>query len=337
MKIRAYTGSVQMFNNDHTIIQGAYIDMSTGDLIYKLARDYYQKEMTQQEIAAKYGLSRIKVSRLLQQGRQEGIVEISLKAPASSRADTEARLADRFGLEEIILADTDGEREILPALGAAAVDYFLRSVEGNETVALTWGTALSAFVQALPVMKFPAMRIVQMLGGLGSPEAEFHGSDLVGRMAARMQASGRILPAPGIVSSAAVREALLKDANIAEGLSRAASADIALVGLGIASADSVLMREGNILTPAEAERLKKAGAVGDISLRFFDAAGNAVPDALDERVIGLSIDEIRRIPRVIAIAGGPAKRRAIGAALRGKTIDVLITDAATGAWLLETE
>lgn len=312
--------------------------MSDEDLLYKLARDYYQKQMTQQEIARKYGISRIKVSRLLQQARFKGIVEISLMAPPSGFAELESELADRFSLDEVVLApeESDGE-QLLPALGRAAADYFVRSVEGGETVGLTWGTALSAFVQALPAENFPQMRIVQMLGGLGSPEAEAHCSGLVGRMAAKLNALGRILPAPGIVAIPEVREALLSDANIAAGLEMASRADLAFVGLGIADPESVLIREGSILNPEEAGRLKEAGAVADISLRFFDDRGCAVEDPVDKRVIGLSLEEIQGIPRTVGVAGGVRKREAVLAALRGSLVDVLITDIATGRWLAEQE
>jgi len=312
--------------------------MGGEDRLYKMARDYYQKQMTQQEIARKYGISRIKVSRLLQQARMNRIVEINLKAPPSGFAELETDLADRFGLDEVVLApeEVDGE-QLLPSLGREAADYFTRSVEGGETVALTWGTALSAFVQALPAENYPQMRIVQMLGGLGNPEAEAHCSGLVGRMAAKLNALGRILPAPGIVSTPEVREALIADANIAAGLEMAAQADLAFIGLGIADPESVLIREGAILKREEVERLKAAGAVADISLRFFDQEGRAVEDPVDQRVIGLSLGEITKIPRIVGVAGGVRKRQAILAALRGSLVDVLISDIATGRWLAEQE
>ena len=95
------------------------------------------------------------------------------------------------------------------------------------------------------------------------------------------------------------------------------------------------MSRGTIMSQQILDELKAAGAVGDISLRFFDEKGSIVRHPINESVIGLNAASIRKIPRVIAIAGGPEKKQAVRGALNSGLIDVLITDYETGMNLLE--
>jgi DNA-binding transcriptional regulator LsrR (DeoR family) len=178
------------------------------------------------------------------------------------------------------------------------------------------------------------MKVVQMLGGLGWPEADSRGTDLTRRVAEAFGAKPRLLPAPGIVNGKMVRDALLTDPQIADTLALAAQADIALVGIGRPTVESVVMQAG-ILTKEEFSQLQAQGVVGDIALRFFDANGEAVQHEICDRIIGLDLDQIKSVPRVIGAAGGEAKFEVIRAALRGKLINVLVTDDRTAVRLLE--
>jgi DNA-binding transcriptional regulator LsrR (DeoR family) len=180
------------------------------------------------------------------------------------------------------------------------------------------------------------MKVVQILGGLGRPEAETHGTDLTRRIAEVFGCKPRLLPAPGIVSSKMVKDALMSDLQIADTLTLAAQADIALVGIGRPTPDSVVMQAGT-LTEIQFRQLQDCGAVGDIALRFFDINGQAVDHEICNRVMGLDLDQIKNIPRVIGAAGGEEKFEAIYAAVKGKLVNVLITDDKTAIRLLEED
>jgi DNA-binding transcriptional regulator LsrR (DeoR family) len=127
---------------------------------------------------------------------------------------------------------------------------------------------------------------------------------------------------------------LRSDTQIAETLKLAAQADIALVGLGIPSPDTILLRDGTILTQEDLAILKETGAVGDIGLRYIDANGVPLELEINARMIGLTLEQIKAIPRVIGVAGGEAKYQVIRAALQGDILDVLITDHVTAQRLL---
>jgi len=109
---------------------------------------------------------------------------------------------------------------------------------------------------------------------------------------------------------------------------------LALAGIGSLPPSPLLRASGNAADLADQDRLHAAGAVGDICLRFFDSAGNLVPSDLDDRVVGIDADTLRKIPRRIGIAGGESKHQAIHAAVVGAWINVLVTDTGTAAALL---
>ncbi len=302
-------------------------------LLYKIAKAYYEDNLTQEQIAQRFGLSRIKVSRLLSRAREEHVVQITIVPPHASHADLERAIEARYQLDEVVVITPSDATWLVRELGAAAAECLVRSLQGNEVLTLSWGTTLLAVIEALPPQNWPEMRVVQMLGGLGKPEADVYGADLVHRMARTFAAKPRMLSAPGIVISAQVRDALLADPQIADTLALAAQANVALVGLGAPRPGAVVMESG-ILTAQELNELHERGAVGDIALRFFDAEGNPVQHEINNRIIGLTLEEIRRIPRVIGVAGGPDKYQVIRAALRGRLINVLVTDEETGQRLI---
>ncbi|MEN6479483.1 MAG: sugar-binding transcriptional regulator [Anaerolineales bacterium] len=306
-------------------------------LLFKVAQAYYLEGATQEEIGRRFGLSRIKVSRLLKRARDEHVVQITVAAPSGSLAEAEQQLANHLGLDELVIADInafDGPT-VTRALGAAAAPVLLRHLDGRATLAVSAGSALSAVVDALPRRVWPQVTVVQMLGGVGRADAETQGADIVRRLAATLGARPQMLASPGIVATRQVRDALLSDPQVFDTLSRAAGAQVALVGIGIPAQTSSRLGQGAILTAADVDELAAHHAVGDIALRFFDGDGQLVHTSLDQRIIGLEHEQIRRIPCVIAVAGGMAKLAAIRAVLKGHLANVLVTDVYVARRILE--
>lgn len=321
---------------DHLFTRTMTMDADTQRLLTKIAQAYYEAGLTQEHIARRYGLSRVKVSRLLNRARTEGIVRITIVPPQDSQVDLERRLADAYDIDEaIVVSPAETTADTLRELGIATAQYLVRCLQGEEVISLTWGGTLLAVVDALPTQQWPEMRIIQALGGLGQPEAEVYGADLVHRMAGALGARPRSLAAPGIVASTMVRDALMADPHIAETLAMGAEADIAVVGIGKPGPESVVLQAG-ILSPDELAQLRALGVLGDIGLRFFDAQGLPVAHPINERIVGLTLDQYHDIPRVIGVAGTVAKTDVIRAALVGHLINVLVTDVAVAQRLIDT-
>ncbi len=189
-------------------------DANTRRLLYKIAHVYYEDGLSQKQIGLRFGLSRIKVSRMLKQARDLKIVQITL-SPGNERTDNlEHEVEAAFGLDEAIVVSIDPAMQSktnLKALGAAAAECLVRGIQGDETIAITWGHTVSAVVDALPTGNWHDLRIVQTLGGLSQPDSKINAGDLARRTAQTLGANLTLLSSPGIVESKAVRDSLLND------------------------------------------------------------------------------------------------------------------------------
>lgn len=307
-------------------------------LLVKVSKLYYEEGLSQDAIMARLSLSRSKVSRILQQARDEGIVQITVITPNHLYPVLENGLEKRFGLLEAVVVecqDDDSKDKVLHDLGLAAAGYLERSLSTGAQVGISWGSTLHSMVSALHSSPIPKSRVVQIIGGLGQPEAEIHAIDLCRRMARALGSELVLLPAPGIVASRQARQVMLEDPYVRRAIETFPDLDIAFVGVGAPEPESVLMRDGSILSSAEMNELLRLGAVGDIALRFFDCQGHPIESEIDHRVIGITFEQLHNIQRVVGVAGGPGKLEALRAALHGKLINVLITDSITAQALMQ--
>jgi DNA-binding transcriptional regulator LsrR (DeoR family) len=186
-----------------------------------------------------------------------------------------------------------------------------------------------------PSPRASGAHVVQILGGIGSPSAELHATQLTRRLANLLGGVATLLPAPGAVGSAEARRVMLKDRYVLEAMAMFKSITVALVGIGAVTPSKMLAASGNVFSAKELKSLSDRGAVGDICLRFFDANGAPVVTPLNERVIAIELAELKRVDRVVGIAGGRRKFAAIRGALRGRRINVLITDRSTAERLVK--
>ncbi len=304
-------------------------------LLVKVSKMYYEEGLSQEDIILRLNLSRSKISRLLQQARDEGIVQITVNTPKHLFSELETRLEKLFGLYEAIVVETragDSQENIIRDLGIAAAGYLERSVGTTTTIGISWGSTLHGMVAALHSNRLPKTKVVQIIGGLGQPEAEVHATDLCHRLARSLGSQLTLLPAPGIVSTEQARDVLLADLFIQRAMNMFDHLDIAFVGIGTPAPESLL---GSILSSTELESLLQNGAVGDIALRFFDIQGQPVQSEIDQRVIGITFAQLNRTRRVVGISGGAEKFQSVLGALRGKLINVLITDSINAEKLLQ--
>ena len=309
-------------------------------LLAKVSSLYYEEGLTQQEISDQLQLSRPKVSRLLREAQNSGLVQITVRSPLGVYTNLENLLEQRFGLKEAVIVSASSEETpeaIALKLGIAGAQYLNRVLRAGDIVGVSWGTTLNAMANALSPVSTANVHVVQMIGGLGAPEAEVHATDICRRFAHALGCKLTLLAAPGIVDSEETKRTLLTDSHVQQAMSLFEKITVAFVGIGVPFRSSVLMRDGSIMSWSQLEQLRQAGAVGDICLRFFDANGRLIPSPLNERVVGVTLEQLQRVERVIGIAGGPLKFEAVRATLRGHLIDVLITDECLANQLLNED
>jgi len=304
-------------------------------LLSKVASLYYHQNYSQLEIANKLNLSRPKVSRLLKEARERGVVRITVNYSDKNFVDIEVKLEEKYHLKEVVIVDIDpdsyGENSpfLKRQMGAEAANYLQRIITKGDVLGVTWGTTLQEMVESIRPQQIEDLHIVQLLGGVGPPEAKAHAADLSRRLAHLFYGTLTLLPAPGIASNPDSKKALLSDQQVKSAFDLFPKVTKAFVGIGSLSTNPVLDGDDNPIAPQIHRELMEKDAVGDISLRFFDKHGKPVKTTLQERLIGIELDQLKKIKNVVAIAGGKNKIDAIRGALRGGYIDVLITDIFT--------
>ena len=308
-------------------------------LLVKVAHLYYERGLTQPVIAARLKISQARVSRLLKLASETGIVRTTVHVPEGVFTEVEDALEQRYGLAQVVVADTGraSEEEIIHALAPTAASVLETAVLGNEVVGISsWSeTSLAAVEKMRSTERSGTEYVVQVLGGLGPPASQGYATRLTEGLARACGARPVFLLGPGVVASPGARQTLLRDPHFTEVVSFYDRLSMMLTGIGSMARPSRLLRESSALISAQAqEELRARGAVGDICLRFFDEDGKVVSSSLDARVLGISAGQIKKTPRKVAVAGGARKCGAIRAALRGGWVDTLITDLGVAQRLL---
>lgn len=309
------------------------------ELLATVAELYYVHGKDQRRIATEIGTSRSNVSRLLSEARRRGIVEIRIHRTLGRASALEEQLVAKLGLAEARVLGArpeTSEKDALARVGALAAEYLMEHLRGGLRIGLSWGTSLAAMVDAVTPPRSYDVEVVQILGGLSSLSPSLSGHELGRRLADRLGGTFYYLHAPAIVASAEVRAALLDQPGVADVLRRAQKGDLAFVGigsLGVGSSRALFEEAG--LSRAELQQLKRSGAVGDIGARLFTIDGTLCRGAIDRRVVGIELEDLKEVPRVVAVARGLEKANGILGACRGRWIDVLITDEATAVEVLD--
>lgn len=307
-------------------------------LITKVAYLYYMQRQKQADIARQLDISQASVSRILKRAEDEDIVRITVNMPTGVYAQLESELCARYGLKAAIVIHCDDESDdaIFDHIGSAAAYYVEATISRGEVVGLSsWSSSLLAMVNAMhPLAKATDAKVVQILGGVGNPSAKIYASRITERFADLVQGEAIYLPAPGVASSVQMRDELTTNPFVRQAVELFDHITLALVGIGSIEPSKLLMRSGNVFTAEELAMLQERGAVGDICLRFFDQHGQPVMTPLNDRVISMTLDQLRRVKRSVGIAGGPRKLKAIRGAISGGWINVLITDHRTAERLM---
>ena len=313
------------------------------DLLVTVASLYYELNQNQQQIADRLEISRSSVSRLIKEARDLGIVEIRIHKPANRDFHLEQALIDRFGLQDayvLVTAPEMRDEEALYGVGRLAAIYLQRvigSMTPHTCIGTAWGTGAYAAVSALPEDRGRQIDVVQILGSVSVSNPLIDGPDLARLLAAKLGGRHYDLHAPVLVEQPALRKMLNDEPSVREGLQRGRSVALAITGIGtMVEEASSFLRAGH-LTAGELAQLRQQGIVGETCGRFFDAYGRDEGFAINERVVGIALDDLRRLPRVVAVARGLPKALSILAALRGGYMTVLATDDVTARAVLAAE
>jgi len=297
---------------------------------------YYVAGNTQDQIAAKIGVSRQTAQRLVSLAVSEGLIRVRVDHPIANCLDLAARLRNRFALDlvEIVPSDPDSSSTTIGIAEAAAaqIEKTLRSTE-PIVMAIGTGRTLKAAIEQLPPMECPQHKVVSLTGNI-SPDGSAAFYNVIFTMADRVKARSFPMPLPVFASSPQERETLHSQKMIHSTLSLAAQANVTFVGIGDLGPRAPLFVDG-FITEQELKSLQKAGAVGEIVGWIFDRDGRLIDGITNDRVSSAPIPS-REKSMVIALAMGERKLPGILAAITRRLVNGLITDERTATVLLSS-
>jgi len=309
--------------------------MDRRDTMIMAAKMYYIDGLSQEEIAKAIHVSRPSVSRLLQACIKEGIVQIRIDDVSSYGKELAKRIIETFGIREVIVVPPGYSPETDKVkVSQATAEYIESKLTPGMLVGIAWGTTINSIVQHIQAGGPVKADVIQLLGGMGNKTNDTDANMMAVTLGRALGGDSYILQAPFMVQSKMLRDLLMEEPHVKSHFQRLKSTDIAIIGLGSTRPElSAQFRSGHI-TLEDSEKLISEGAVGDICGTYIDINGLRCHSALCDRMIAVSLDDLKRIPTVIGVAAGEKKADIIVGALRGGYLDVLVTDEKAAACVL---
>ncbi len=299
---------------------------------------YYADQLNQSEVAKTLHVSRATVVNLLQEARERGIVTISLRADLVARTTLARRLAERYRLVAALVIPARGELNLpqltlVERLGDAAARLLADQLRPKDVIGVAWGRTVLAAARAITVAEAVAPLTVVQVAGSSTASEDFSPELCTSVLASRLNARCVNLLAPALLSTAELRDRLLDEPMLRHQLELVRSSTRILFGVGDLGAASTVRRSGFASADTVA-CYAAAGAQAVVIGRFIGADGQSVAGALDNRMVGISLDELRSVPVRIGVAGGRSKLAALRATLAGAYATHLVTDVDTAQALL---
>ena len=303
----------------------------------KIAKLFYQNELSKIEIGRKLRISRFKVAYYLNEALNEGLVEINIIDDPDYSKDLENMIEKKFKIQQAKIVKTSASYEQTKKnIGKSAAVLLEDLVHNGDTIGVAWGTTLYGMLNNLSSNKrIRNISVVQLTGGLHQIEMDYSPVELTRRMAKIFRAKIFQLYVPAIVDNPRTSEILLSESNIKRTIEMFSSVSIALVGIGsvIPKPSTLLYRDG-FIDKIDVESIIKSKAVGDINSYFYDINGKECSTKLDNRTIGINLLQLKQIRYVMGVAGGLNKAEAIYGALKGGIVNIIVTDSETAEKIL---
>jgi DNA-binding transcriptional regulator LsrR (DeoR family) len=312
--------------------------LSRRDLLIKVAKMYYMENSSQEEIGRLTGFSRSNVSRLLKACLEEKIIEFRINDTSFKGLELQEQIKSIYGLQQVIVVPTEISNDKTKLSVAQAAANYLESVLQNEMlVGIAWGTTLYHLVQNFQPKKYFTANVIQLLGGIGSKNLDTDGQVLARNLADSLHGDCYLLQTPLFVQSKLLKDMLMQEPHIKQHFGLIKKTDIAIIGIGSNIPEHSAIYRSGYITKSMSEQLIKMGAVADICGHKIDIHGNLCQNSIHDRIIGIDLVQLIKIPLVIGTASGIEKAEAIMAGLRGKYLKVLIVDEKTALKVLELE
>jgi DNA-binding transcriptional regulator LsrR (DeoR family) len=310
-------------------------DQKRLEMIAEVARLYYKEGYSQAEIGQIFDISHSTVSRMIKEAHDEKIVEVIIRYPFKTMPSLAQALKTRFRLKNAFVMPTSGNsyRELinnLAQLGARTLEDTLRD---GHTLGISLGMAVAATVRRVKITKPMHVRVVRLQGATENELME--GTDLAQILSGQLGNDSMIIPSPWMMKSQEACHLILQEPSVSEAIRTAENADIGLVGMGSMDPEVSTILRNDLITLEEMQTLREHGAVGEICGKHYDIQGRILDVDFNQRTVSIDINTLSNFSTVIGVAGGVRKAKAMLGAIRGKLINVPVTDSDTARKILD--
>ena len=310
-------------------------DLETARMMHRALVMHFVEERAQKDIAVELGVSHASVNRLIKRGRALGLVEIRIKSPVEHLVVVEQALRELGGLERVVVVPTlsDNPQTVMQSVGRAAAETLLDTTEDGNTVCLTGGKGVSALVNAME----PLPRRIGIYPATGLVRGHYYTdvNHVAGKLAEKLGGTATPIHAPMFADSHEMRDMLLSMSNVRAVFDKARAADVAVVGIGSILSEGSSYYDLHPHSETDRREIEVSGARAELLAHLLDGKGQLCEYALNKTLVGVTLDEFRRIPVRIGVAAGADKALPILSILRGRYLSALVTDEATAKKILD--
>jgi DNA-binding transcriptional regulator LsrR (DeoR family) len=299
----------------------SYTDTSA--LRIRAAWLYYNEGLTQKDVADRLGISRSTIIRMLDEARKRAEVQIWISDGVADCVDLAVQLEKAYGLDEAV---------VVPSPATVDAGFLTEAVTDNMTIGVGWGRTMTASLAGFRPPRRENCKVVSLLGGIVAVH-QTNPIDYTWRLASQLGAECYMFLAPLLVDSIATKRALIEDCGLKTIYDLAENLDLAIVSCGDIGPHSTSLSEGFISHQTLME-LVDAACVCDTMFNFLDEEGRSVAHPINERVMSVDLDTLKKAKHIVLSSGGAHRAKAIRATIRRIGCNTLITDEAAARELL---
>jgi DNA-binding transcriptional regulator LsrR (DeoR family) len=301
------------------------------ELMVKASWYYFLEKRTQQQISGLLGISRMRVMRLLDKAKQNGIIKVSMREDNHHRTTLEKQIIEAYKLKDAFIVPAlqgTSITEINDAIAEAAAMYIDSRIQPDTFINIGYGDTMGKTLNILARNVKSHISCVSLTGGVSIYLPNTRSNIFNARLF--------LIPSPLLVSSKEMVSAIMAESSVSEIIRMVSLASFTIIGIGGMN-DKATVLQTEVLSRNDFLYLKMQGAVGDILCHFFDKQGNIVASPLEDRLVTIPLDALKSLPNVTGVAAGKEKREAIKGALALGYIGILITDEDTAQWLISNK
>jgi len=302
-------------------------------ILARIAELHFIHRASQYKIAEKFNFSKSKVCRIIKEAKDKGVIEFKIKNFDNRKIELEKRIEDRYGLKEaIVYFNSDipksNEQLVFKKVGSLGAEYIKRIMSNNINIAITWGKTLYNVIKEIEIDKKHEINVFSTLGGVGLTRAEYQNNNLVKMLSDKIGGDHYQLYLPLVLNKSKYKELIQEESNIRKVIGDTSKLDYYIAGFGTVSTNSRMYRLGGF-NQDFIKALTKKNIIGEVGLNFYDLEGNFINTGMEEKIVNINIDDIKKIKNKIVIGFGKEKVKALKGLLRTKILDILITDSKT--------